>query len=151
MATTDSTRTGLVRRPYRRSSKMAEHETWRAGSFGAQLKAFREAAGFTQEELATIAGLSVQAVSGLREPTPRERRVRCTSCLKPSARTRRLSSRRRASATTPRVSYAIAAVKPSSQRKAWLDGRRSRGWIVYAKIWRATAARSRAHRARPLH
>ena len=35
------------------------------GSFGAQLKALREAAGFTQEELATIAGLSVHAVSAL--------------------------------------------------------------------------------------
>src|SRR5262245_15896132 len=35
------------------------------GPFGAQLKAFREAAGFTQEELATIAGLSVHAVSAL--------------------------------------------------------------------------------------
>ena len=35
------------------------------GSFGAQLKAFRETAGFTQEELATIAGLSVHAVSAL--------------------------------------------------------------------------------------
>jgi predicted ATPase/DNA-binding XRE family transcriptional regulator len=35
------------------------------GSFGANLKAFREAAGFTQEELATIAGLSVHAVSAL--------------------------------------------------------------------------------------
>jgi len=35
------------------------------GSFGAQLKALREAAGFTQEELATIAGLSVYAVSAL--------------------------------------------------------------------------------------
>jgi predicted ATPase/DNA-binding XRE family transcriptional regulator len=35
------------------------------GSFGAHLKALREAAGFTQEELATIAGLSVQAVSSL--------------------------------------------------------------------------------------
>jgi len=30
-----------------------------AGLFGAQLRALREAAGFTQEELATIAGLSV--------------------------------------------------------------------------------------------
>lgn len=35
------------------------------GSFGAQLKALREAAGFTQEELATIAGLSVHGVSAL--------------------------------------------------------------------------------------
>jgi predicted ATPase/DNA-binding XRE family transcriptional regulator len=35
------------------------------GSFGAQLKALREAAGFTQEELATIAGVSVHAVSAL--------------------------------------------------------------------------------------
>jgi predicted ATPase/DNA-binding XRE family transcriptional regulator len=34
-------------------------------SFGAQLKSLREAAGFTQEELATIAGLSVHAVSAL--------------------------------------------------------------------------------------
>jgi predicted ATPase/DNA-binding XRE family transcriptional regulator len=33
--------------------------------FGVQLKALREAAGFTQEELATIAGLSVHAVSAL--------------------------------------------------------------------------------------
>jgi predicted ATPase/DNA-binding XRE family transcriptional regulator len=35
------------------------------GSFGAHLKALRVAAGFTQEELATIAGLSVHAVSAL--------------------------------------------------------------------------------------
>src|SRR5262245_2806759 len=35
------------------------------GSFGAQLRALREAAGLTQEELATIAGLSVHAVSAL--------------------------------------------------------------------------------------
>ena len=35
------------------------------GSFGAQLKALREAAGYTQEELAMIAGLSVHAVSAL--------------------------------------------------------------------------------------
>ena len=35
------------------------------GTFGAQLKALREVAGFTQEELATIAGLSVHAVSAL--------------------------------------------------------------------------------------
>src|SRR5512138_2223550 len=35
------------------------------GSFGVQLKTLREAAGFTQEELATIAGLSVHAISAL--------------------------------------------------------------------------------------
>lgn len=35
------------------------------GSFGAHLRALRETAGFTQEELATIAGLSVHAVSAL--------------------------------------------------------------------------------------
>jgi predicted ATPase/transcriptional regulator with XRE-family HTH domain len=34
-------------------------------SFGAHLKALRETAGFTQEELATVAGLSVHAVSAL--------------------------------------------------------------------------------------
>ena len=34
-------------------------------SFGSQLKALRESAGYTQEELATIAGLSVHAVSAL--------------------------------------------------------------------------------------
>ena len=37
----------------------------RPGSFGARLKALREAAGYTQEELATIAGLSVHGVSAL--------------------------------------------------------------------------------------
>jgi predicted ATPase/DNA-binding XRE family transcriptional regulator len=36
-----------------------------ASSFGAQLKALRDGAGFTQEELAAIAGLSVHAVSAL--------------------------------------------------------------------------------------
>src|SRR4029453_6196539 len=35
------------------------------GTFAAHLKALRQAAGFTQEELATIAGLSVHAVSAL--------------------------------------------------------------------------------------
>jgi transcriptional regulator with XRE-family HTH domain len=34
-----------------------------AGTFGARLKELREAAGFTQEELGTMAGLSVHAVS----------------------------------------------------------------------------------------
>src|SRR5215471_5707600 len=34
-------------------------------SFGTRLRSLREAAGFTQDELATIAGLSVHAVSAL--------------------------------------------------------------------------------------
>jgi len=36
-----------------------------AASFGTRLKALRETAGFTREELATIAGLPVHAVSAL--------------------------------------------------------------------------------------
>src|SRR6187551_2338836 len=40
-------------------------KTGAPGTFGVQLKKLREAAGFTQEELATIAGLSVHAVSAL--------------------------------------------------------------------------------------
>jgi predicted ATPase/DNA-binding XRE family transcriptional regulator len=40
-------------------------KTGAPSSFGAHLKSLREAAGFTQEELATIAGLSVHAVSAL--------------------------------------------------------------------------------------
>jgi predicted ATPase/DNA-binding XRE family transcriptional regulator len=39
--------------------------TQASGTFGAQLRALREAAGFTQEELATVAGLSVHAISAL--------------------------------------------------------------------------------------
>jgi len=55
-----------------------------AGSFGAQLKALRESAGFTQEELATIAGLSVHAVSALergerRRPQPETVRALCAA------------------------------------------------------------------------
>src|SRR6266480_4052838 len=40
-------------------------KTGAPGPFGAHLKTLRETAGFTQEELATIAGLSVHAVSAL--------------------------------------------------------------------------------------
>src|SRR6476646_3832287 len=47
------------------SNKITVMKSGAAGSFGAQLKTLREAAGFTQEELATIAGLSVHGVSAL--------------------------------------------------------------------------------------
>jgi predicted ATPase/DNA-binding XRE family transcriptional regulator len=50
-------------------------------SFGAQLKALREAAGFTQEELATIAGLSVNAVSALERGERRKPHVETVRAL----------------------------------------------------------------------
>ena len=53
----------------------------RPESFGAQLKALREAAGFTQEELATIAGLSVHAVSALERGERRRPRVETLRAL----------------------------------------------------------------------
>src|SRR4030095_13944064 len=52
-----------------------------AGSFGGQLKTLREAAGFTQEELATIAGLSVHAVSALERGQRRRPHVETVRAL----------------------------------------------------------------------
>ena len=51
------------------------------GSFGAQLKALRDRAGFTQEELATIAGLSVHAVSALERGERRRPHVETVRAL----------------------------------------------------------------------
>src|SRR6476620_7477854 len=51
------------------------------GPFGAQLKALREAAGFTQEELATVAGLSVHAVSALERGERRRPQVETVRAL----------------------------------------------------------------------
>jgi predicted ATPase/DNA-binding XRE family transcriptional regulator len=51
------------------------------GSFGAQLKALRDTAGFTQEELATIAGLSVHAVSALERGERRRPHVETVRAL----------------------------------------------------------------------
>src|SRR4029453_11361512 len=51
------------------------------GSFGAQLKALRDAAGFTQEDLATIAGLSVHAVSALERGERRRPHVETVRAL----------------------------------------------------------------------
>src|SRR6186713_2401963 len=52
-----------------------------AGSFGTRLKALREAAGFTQEELATIAGLSVHAVSAIERGERRRPHVETVRAL----------------------------------------------------------------------
>lgn len=51
------------------------------GAFGAQLKALREAAGYTQEELATIAGLSVHGVSALERGERRRPHVETVRAL----------------------------------------------------------------------
>jgi predicted ATPase/DNA-binding XRE family transcriptional regulator len=50
-------------------------------SFGGQLRTLREAAGFTQEELATIAGLSVHAVSALERGERRRPHVETVRAL----------------------------------------------------------------------
>ena len=50
-------------------------------SFGAQLKALRATAGFTQEELATISGLSVHAVSALERGERRRPHVETVRAL----------------------------------------------------------------------
>ena len=51
------------------------------GSFGAHLRALRENAGFTQEELATIAGISVHAVSALERGERRRPHVETVRAL----------------------------------------------------------------------
>lgn len=51
------------------------------GSFGTLLKALREAAGYTQEELATIAGLSVHAISALERGERRRPHVETVRAL----------------------------------------------------------------------
>ena len=51
------------------------------GSFAAQLKALREEAGYTQEELATIAGLSVHGVSALERGERRRPHVETVRAL----------------------------------------------------------------------
>src|SRR3954470_17198557 len=84
-------------------------------SFGAQLKTLREASGFTQEELATIAGLSVHAVSALERGErrrPHLETVRALSAaldLAPSARDALV-----ASARPPRPDTAVEELTAAS-------------------------------------
>jgi transcriptional regulator with XRE-family HTH domain len=52
-----------------------------AGLFGTQLRRLRETAGFTQEELATISGLSVHAVSALERGERRRPHVETVRAL----------------------------------------------------------------------
>src|SRR5215212_10782989 len=77
-------------------------------SFGAQLKTLREAAGFTQEELATIAGLSVHAVSALERGERRRPHPETVRAL--SAALDLTGATRDALVTSARAPAAIAAV-----------------------------------------
>jgi DNA-binding XRE family transcriptional regulator len=63
--TIDDTVDNTRHAPDIRGGRIKGSGIWRAALIGAQLKSLREAAGFTQEELATIAGLSVHAISAL--------------------------------------------------------------------------------------
>src|SRR5689334_23225799 len=86
-------------------------------SFGAQLKTLREASGFTQEELATIAGLSVHAVSALERGARRRPQldtVRALSAaldLKPPVRDALVASAR-AARQSPAADELRAGVLP---------------------------------------
>src|SRR4029079_4841405 len=68
--------------PARRAVRWRPHMKPAAAlPFGAQLKALRESAGFTQEELATIAGLSVHAVSAIERGERRRPHVETVRAL----------------------------------------------------------------------
>src|SRR5262245_57581894 len=87
-----------------------------SGTFGARLKSLRESAGFTQEELATISGLSVHAVSALERGERRRPHVETVRALaaaldlSPELRNALLQSAR--PATAPRVGSASVTSLP---------------------------------------
>ncbi len=99
-----------------------------AGAFGVQLKALREAAGFTQHELATIAGLSVHAVSALERGERRRPHVETlralSAALDLTGPTRdaflaspRLADRQRGRGIQHRWIAAVADSPPRSRRR----------------------------------
>ncbi|MEP6915182.1 MAG: AAA family ATPase [Acidobacteriota bacterium] len=67
--------------PVHAGYKIAAMKPGPPASFGAQLKTLREAAGYTQEELATIAGLSVHGVSALERGERRRPHVETVRAL----------------------------------------------------------------------
>ena len=93
------------------------HHGASGSSFGARLRSLREAAGFTQEELATIAGLSVHAVSALER-----------------------GQRRRPHAETVRA-LATALDLPPADRDALVRAARARPAIADVDAWAAPLPR----------
>ena len=95
-------------------------------------EAFRAAVGLIDKSLLLRAKASVVP------------HARFTTCWKPYGRTPCSSSRPRANGTMPsRASCVTARVKAPWRRRAWLDPRRSSGWIACVKISRVTVAHSR--------
>src|SRR3954454_9297550 len=76
------------------------------GTFGAQLRTLREAAGFTQEELATIAGLSVHAISALERGERRRPHVETVRAL--SAALDLTGARRESFLSSARAAQSVA-------------------------------------------
>jgi DNA-binding XRE family transcriptional regulator len=121
-----------------RSSKMAAMKPGAPAPFGSQLKALREKAGFTQEELATIAGLSVHAVSALERGErrrPHIETVRALSAaldLNGTARDGLLASAR---PLTMRQSMHSTACRCRSRSRRFSDGTGTprlcvNGWLI---------------------
>ena len=81
LAATDIARTQAVRGSYAPAVRWTPMSVGAPKSFKAHLKALREAAGYTQEELATIAGLSVHAVSALERGERRRPHVETVRAL----------------------------------------------------------------------
>src|SRR5215510_12338322 len=86
-------------------------------SFGVRLKSLRESAGYTQEELATISGLSVHAVSALERGHRRRPHVETVRALaaaldlSPELRDALLQTAR--TATPPRVESTGVTLLPA--------------------------------------
>ena len=108
------------------------------GSFAAQLKALREAAGLTQEELATIADLSVHAVSALERGERRRPHVETVRALSaaldlPAAARDALVASARAPAhraAVDELSHASLPLAPTALLGREADMQILRHWLV---------------------
>ena len=107
-------------------------------SFGARLKELRESAGFTQEELATIAGLSVNAISALergerRRPHPETVRALSAALeLPPEKRDALIASTREPAPAfaTDEIAAAALPLAPTPMLGREPELERLRQWIA---------------------